>query len=85
MEEIPYNNTGIQRKEFYKKVCNESTTTQNHLKMLPECHNVTKQNCVTKWEADALGNQVRLVFYIITNLVNRGEEIRHQEIRPMRY
>ena len=26
-----------------------------HVKMLPECRNVTKQNCVTLWETDPEG------------------------------
>lgn len=30
-----------------------------HVKMLPECKNVTKQNCVTLWETDDDGKQVR--------------------------
>jgi len=29
-----------------------------HTKMMPECRNVTKQNCITKWQEDANGNQV---------------------------
>ena len=29
-----------------------------HVKMLPECKNVTKQNCVTLWETDPNGKQV---------------------------
>merc|ERR1712154_254208 len=29
-----------------------------HIKMLPECRNVTKQNCVTLWETDPEGKQV---------------------------
>ena len=29
-----------------------------HVKMLPECKNVTKQNCVTLWETDDDGKQV---------------------------
>ena len=29
-----------------------------HVKMLPECKNVTKQNCVALWETDPQGNQV---------------------------
>ena len=28
-----------------------------HVKMLPECRNVTKQNCVTLWETDEAGAQ----------------------------
>ena len=31
-----------------------------HVKMLPECKNVTKQNCVTLWETDDDGKQVVL-------------------------
>ena len=31
-----------------------------HIKMLPECQNVTKQNCVTLWETDPDGKQVGL-------------------------
>ena len=30
-----------------------------HTKLLPECRNVTKQNCVTLWETDANGKQVK--------------------------
>lgn len=29
-----------------------------HTKMMPECRNVTKQNCITKWETDENGKQV---------------------------
>ncbi len=31
-----------------------------HTKMLPQCRNVTKQNCVTLWETDPNGKQVPL-------------------------
>ena len=35
-----------------------------HVKMLPECRNVTKQNCVTLWETDEEGKQVgAAIFY----------------------
>jgi len=37
----------------------EGMDTVQHTKMMPECKNVTKQNCITKWEEDEDGNQVR--------------------------
>ena len=59
-------------KTFYKKICNETTEFIPHTKMMPECRNVTKQNCVTKWETDAEGKQVRatLPIDLITMLPN---------------
>ena len=43
----------------YRKVeCKHGFGNQVHVKMMPECKNVTKQNCVTKWETDANGKQV---------------------------
>merc|ERR1719309_1271919 len=45
-----------------ENVCTEVTETKceviPHIKMLPECRNVTKQNCVTLWETDPNGKQV---------------------------
>lgn len=29
-----------------------------HTKMMPDCYNVTKQNCITKWEEDENGKKV---------------------------
>ncbi len=43
---------------FPVRECNETTEKIKHTKMMPECRNVTKQNCVTNWETDADGNQV---------------------------
>jgi hypothetical protein len=34
-----------------------------HTKMLPQCRNVTKQNCVTLWETDPNGKQVPSIFF----------------------
>ena len=34
-----------------------------HVKMLPECRNVTKQNCVTLWETDDNGQQVVTIIF----------------------
>ena len=36
-----------------------------HTKMLPQCRNVTKQNCVTLWETDPNGKQVILVYFYL--------------------
>ena len=38
---------------------NQGERMLKHTKMLPECRNVTKQNCVTLWETDPDGKQVR--------------------------
>lgn len=36
----------------------QGTKTVPHVKMVPHCKNVTKQNCVTNWETDKYGKQV---------------------------
>ena len=38
--------------------------TVQHTKMMPECRNVTKQNCITKWEEDENGNQVSCLLLV---------------------
>ena len=58
MENTPYKSFKMVDKEYKKMVCNEGMKTVQHTKMMPECKNVTKQNCVTKWETDENGNQV---------------------------
>lgn len=58
MESTPYKSFKMVPKVFNKKICNETTEFIPHTKMMPECKNVTKQNCVTKWETDADGKQV---------------------------
>jgi len=42
---------------FTEKTCEQGKKVIPHIKMLPECRNVTKQNCVTLWETDDNGNQ----------------------------
>ena len=44
-------------KQFVEKVCTQGRKEIPHTKMLPECRNVTKQNCVTLWETDEAGNK----------------------------
>merc|ERR1712018_411108 len=58
MEETPYKSFETITKQFPKKVCKEGMDVVQHTKMMPECRNVTKQNCITKWETDENGNQV---------------------------
>lgn len=59
MEQTPYKSFDMVPQLKPRQACNESTGFQQHTKMMPECKNVTKQNCVTKWETDeATGNQV---------------------------
>merc|ERR1712121_165793 len=38
--------------------CTPGVDIVKHTKQMPKCHNVTKQNCVTKWETDVNGKQV---------------------------
>ena len=56
-------------KQFEKKSCTEGVSTVQHEKMMPNCKNVTKLNCVTLWKTDEAGKQVReyslLVFLTI--------------------
>lgn len=46
-------------KQFEKKSCTEGVSTVQHEKMMPNCKNVTKLNCVTLWKTDEDGKQVR--------------------------
>jgi len=45
-------------KLFIEKSCTQGKKEIPHTKMVPECKNVTKQNCVTLWETDSNGKQV---------------------------
>ena len=57
MEEQSASQTKLAPKLFVEKSCKTGTKTVPHTKMVPECRNVTKQNCVTLWETDAEGKQ----------------------------
>ena len=59
MENTPYKSFKMVEKPYDKIECEEGMKSVPHQKMMPECRNVTKQNCVTKWETDENGNQVR--------------------------
>ena len=58
MENTPYKSFEVIQKLSKKKVCSTGTDIVKHNKLMPECRNVTKQNCITKWETDANGKQV---------------------------
>ena len=54
-----FTETRLTAKEFVERACDTGQRAIPHKKMLPDCQNVTKQNCVvTKWDTDQFGNQV---------------------------
>ena len=59
-EQVPqyYSETELTPKKFTEKSCITGKKSVPHKKLLPECRNVTKQNCVTNWETDEYGKQV---------------------------
>lgn len=58
MENVPYRSFNVVQKIFKIKNCSEDIDTIKHTKMMPECKNVTKQHCTTKWETDKNGKQI---------------------------
>ena len=58
LEPMEYTEKKLAPKLFVEKSCYEGKKTIPHKKHFPECHNVTKQNCVTLWETDDDGEQV---------------------------
>merc|ERR1712226_1214444 len=58
METQEYTKSVLQPKLFVEKTCTQGRKMIPHVKMLPECKNVTKQNCVSLWETDPDGQQV---------------------------
>ncbi|XP_023322204.1 uncharacterized protein LOC111696726 isoform X2 [Eurytemora carolleeae] len=58
LEPQNFDETKLTAKKFVEKVCETGKRTIPHTKMLPQCKNVTKQNCVTLWETDKNGKQV---------------------------
>ena len=47
-----FTETKLTAKKFIEQGCTQGKKTIPHTKLLPECRNVTKQNCVTLWETD---------------------------------
>ena len=50
MEYTPYKSFEVIQKQAMQKVCINGTEIVKHIKLLPVCRNVTKQNCITKWK-----------------------------------
>jgi len=58
MEELPYKSHVMVPKTIKKKVCSEGMDVVQHTKMMPDCRNVTKQNCISTFTTDEQGEQV---------------------------
>jgi len=58
LEPVEFSQTVLSPKSFSPQECVTKREEIPHTKMLPECRNVTKQNCVTLWETDSYGKQV---------------------------
>ena len=56
--------------KFIEKDCVEVPKIEMHKKKKSECHEVTKQNCVTKWEV--LENGDKVCTYISSVLFSSG-------------
>ena len=69
MEVETYRGNEVVQKTFEKKLCQEAMDVVQHTKMMPECKNVTKQNCITKWETDEDGNQASNFNFLFSILV----------------
>ena len=59
-----FNDTKLTAKRFEEQECSQGRKEIPHRKMLPECRNVTKQNCVTLWETDDAGKKYFLCINI---------------------
>jgi len=58
MVPLPYTGNKMVRKMFDQQVCTEKLIKEKHKKRRPKCEEVTKQNCVTKWEILPTGEKV---------------------------
>ena len=58
MEGLSYKSYEMKEHYFGRKKCHEETITEYHTKKKSECKDVTKQNCVTKWEIKPNGEKV---------------------------
>ena len=70
MESAPYKSHEMVPKTIKKKVCSEGMDVVQHTKMMPECRNVTKQNCISKFETDENGNQASDLAFFATVFLN---------------
>merc|ERR1712168_1212934 len=58
MEALNYKSYKMEPKTFQRKKCKEEMKTEIHKKKKSVCKDVTKQNCVTKWEVLPSGEKV---------------------------
>ena len=60
MEMVPvqYDGFKMQNEIFVPQTCEVKPKIEMHKKLKPECKNVTKQNCVTKWVVKPSGQKV---------------------------
>ena len=58
MEPVAYRSFEVVEKLSKKKVCTAGSDIVKHTKLMPECQEITKQNCITKWETDENGKQI---------------------------
>merc|ERR1712112_430059 len=54
----PGKKCNVEYKDYALKDCKEVKTSTLHTKQVPDCKEVTKNNCVTDWEVDSNGNKV---------------------------
>ena len=45
--------------EYQVMRCTESQEEVKHTKMVENCQNITKQNCITEWARDSMGKLVQ--------------------------
>ena len=54
--------------------CDETEDTTTHFKEMPVCHNVTKQNCVTKWEMDDQARMIKFLYVLHLQSAGRSKD-----------
>ena len=58
MEQHQYKGFKMTNENFIPQTCTLDEDLEMHTKKRPECKNVTKQNCVTKWVVKPSGQKV---------------------------
>ena len=62
MESIKYRGSEDVQNKYTEWKCIDSTRVELHEKLMPNCTEVTKQNCITKWEYLKNGTKVKHIF-----------------------
>ena len=62
MYTLTYKSFKMEEKQLRTKKCKEGIKSEIHKKKRPVCKDVTKQNCVTKWEVKPNGEKVSIFF-----------------------